>query len=108
MPMMHVVKPINYLISWHVSVVFVTDIDAGLFNRRLLRVLMLTHLCFCSQVLGATFDGASINRRLVKLHNSSRKSFVHKVPNIYAPDKRDIYFISISSKPQETAGHQMP
>ena len=34
------------------------------------------------QVLGATFDGASVNRRLVKLHTS--KTVLHKVRNVYA------------------------
>lgn len=45
-------------------------------------------------MLGATFDGASVNRRLVKLHNLTRKAFVHKVPNVHAPDKRDLFFFS--------------
>lgn len=46
------------------------------------------------KVLGATFDGASVNRRLVKLHDTSRNSFTYKVRNIHAPDTRDLYFIS--------------
>ena len=42
------------------------------------------------QVLGATFDGASVNRRLVKLHTS--KTVLHKVQNVYATDGRDLLF----------------
>ncbi len=38
-------------------------------------------------------DGASVNRRLVKLHDT--KSTLHKVRNIHAPEeKRDLYFFS--------------
>ena len=44
------------------------------------------------KVLAATADGASINRRLFKLHGAS--STVHKVPNPYAPEGRDLFFIS--------------
>lgn len=41
----------------------------------------------------ATFDGASVNRRLVKLHDSSVK-LLYKTPNYFAEDERDLYFIS--------------
>ena len=44
------------------------------------------------QVLGATFDGASVNRRLVKLHTS--KTVLHKVRNVYPTDGRDLLFFS--------------
>lgn len=37
-------------------------------------------------------DGASVNRRLVRLHDA--KLTPHKVKNIHAPDKRDLYFFS--------------
>ena len=48
-----------------------------------------------SQVLAATFDGASNNRRMVKLQNSSKGTVTHKVPNIHSNDgKRDIFFFS--------------
>ena len=41
------------------------------------------------------FDGASVNRRLVKLQDTSMKEGVlHKVPNIHAPAERDLYFFS--------------
>ena len=41
--------------------------------------------------MGATFDGASINRQLVKLHQTDKK-LVHKVTNPYATDNRDFFF----------------
>ena len=44
------------------------------------------------QVLGATSDGASVNRRLVKVHDLKAK-LTFKVPNVYAND-RDIFFFS--------------
>ena len=44
-------------------------------------------------VLAATFDGASVDRRLVKIHDSDA-SLVHKVANIYAPDERYLFFFS--------------
>ena len=44
-------------------------------------------------MLAATFDGASVNRRLVKVHDPGTK-FVYKVPNVYAEDKRDLFFLS--------------
>ncbi len=40
----------------------------------------------------ATFDGASVNRRLAKLHDP--QSEVYKVRNIHAPDDRDLFFFS--------------
>ena len=44
------------------------------------------------QVLAATFDGASNNRRMVQLHKSSEGTLTHKVPNIHANDgKRDLF-----------------
>lgn len=46
---------------------------------------------FHQQVLAATFDGASVNRHLVKIHGSDA-TFVHKVTNVYAPDERDLFF----------------
>ena len=51
------------------------------------------------RVLGLTCDGASPNRRLWKLHSSSSSSsssdeLIYKVPNVFADDKRDLYFIS--------------
>lgn len=50
-------------------------------------------MCFNenSQVLGATADGASVNRRLVTLHKSDD---FYKVHNTHAADERDLYFFS--------------
>ena len=48
---------------------------------------------FPLQVMGATFDGASVNRRLVKIHNPDAQ-LVHKVRNIYAGDGRELFFFS--------------
>ena len=56
--------------------------------------------------MGATFDEASINPRLVKIHQTNKK-LVHKVKNPYATDNRDFFFfliLLISSKQPETAG----
>ena len=44
-------------------------------------------------VLALTCDGASTNRRLWKLHGKGKDNFVHKIPNIYFPD-RYIYLFS--------------
>ena len=60
----------------------------------MLIVQLLIHMYMyytCVQVLGATFDGASVNRQLVKLHGSS-KEVIHKVPNPYATDERELFF----------------
>lgn len=40
-----------------------------------------------------TFDGASPNRRLLAIHDTSRKD-LYKVDNIHAEDERHIYFFS--------------
>ena len=37
--------------------------------------------------MGVTFDGLSVNRRLLRIHDLSNKS-IHKVKNIYASDER--------------------
>ena len=44
-------------------------------------------------VLGLTCDGASPNRRLWKLHSDSSDELIYKVPNLFADDGRDFYFI---------------
>ena len=41
------------------------------------------------KVLGATFDGASIIYRLIRLHKSDE---IHKVSNIHVPEERDLFF----------------
>lgn len=43
------------------------------------------------QVLGATFDGASINRRLVTVHRSNNSN---KIVNFHSSDNRDFFFFS--------------
>ena len=54
-------------------------------------VSRLERLGFCA--LGLTCDGASPNRHLWKLH-TDKHELVYKVPNCFAEDKRDFYFIS--------------
>ena len=48
------------------------------------------------KVLAATADGASTNRRLMKIHHNRGDDMTHKVINPYAPEseKRFLYFIS--------------
>ena len=40
-----------------------------------------------------TFDGASVNRRLVAIHDMSQKD-LYKVVNIHSADRRFLYFFS--------------
>ena len=44
-------------------------------------------------VLATTFDGASVNRRFVAIHDTSDKP-VYKLNNIYADDETFIYCFS--------------
>ena len=44
------------------------------------------------QVLATTFDGASVNRRFVALHNTSDK-LVYKLVNLYADEQRYVFTI---------------
>ena len=44
-------------------------------------------------MLAATFDGSSVNRRLVALHDTSAK-LIYKVIDIHAPEERNIFFFS--------------
>ena len=49
------------------------------------------------KVIAATFDGASPNRRFIKLHGITQPSnptVLHKVPNPYANDGRMLFFFS--------------
>ena len=48
--------------------------------------------CSC-QVLCATFDEASVNRRLAKLQDTHAK-LLYKVLNINAEDGRELFFLS--------------
>ncbi len=43
--------------------------------------------------MGATLDGASVNRRLIKLHDPT-VALVHKVPNPFSSDEREFYFFA--------------
>ncbi len=45
------------------------------------------------QVLGATLDGNSVNRRLIKIHQPS-EAIPYKVRNPFAEDERDFFFFS--------------
>ena len=46
-------------------------------------------------VLGVTADGASINRKLFKLHGmKDDDAIVYKTPNMYSKEKRELYFFS--------------
>ena len=54
--------------------------------------LYLTKIIF-NQVLATTTDGASVNRKMVKLHDSGTK-VLYKALNIYAKEERYIYFFS--------------
>ena len=56
--------------------------------------LCVTELRILLQVLGVTFDGASVNRRLFKLHHLTSDELVYKVPNPYASDGRDLLIFS--------------
>ena len=46
------------------------------------------------KVLGVTCDGYSVNRRFLKIHEAKNANICHKMTNPFAPEKRDIYFIS--------------
>ena len=47
------------------------------------------------KVLGVTCDGCSVNRRFLRLHNQCGSGDVtHKMPNPFATDEREMYFIS--------------
>ena len=50
--------------------------------------------CNGVHVLGITADGASINRKLFKLHGVKDDSLVYKTCNVYSEEKREIYFFS--------------
>ena len=51
---------------------------------------------FASKVMGVTMDGASANRKLMKLHRgaSDATDIVYKVYNPFSEEKRHLYFIS--------------
>ena len=55
-------------------------------------VSLIINTCIFQKVYGVTFDGASINRSIVKLHNSSRAEIAYKTVNPFSHDKRFVYF----------------
>ena len=55
--------------------------------------IVIPYIHIIGQVLAATMDGASINRRLMKLHTRKTK-FSNKILNPYADDQRYLYFFS--------------
>ena len=46
------------------------------------------------RVMATTFDGASVNRRLLRIHGLGSKEIIHKVINPYAAEQRYLYFFS--------------
>ena len=48
------------------------------------------------KVLALTCNGLTANRRLFRQHNpdAGANEVVHKVPNPYAEDERDLYFLA--------------
>ena len=50
-------------------------------------------LHFVTQVLGATLDGSSVSRRLIKVH-SPQDDVVYKTANPFAQDRRNFYFFA--------------
>ena len=46
------------------------------------------------KVLGVTCDGYSVNRRFLKIHASKKDTITHKMTNPFAPEQRDIFYIS--------------
>lgn len=46
------------------------------------------------KVMATTFDGASVNRRLVKIHGLGSHDLVYKVRNPHASEERYLYFFS--------------
>ena len=61
-------------------------------------------------MLGVTFDGATVNRKLVKIHDLNTQSVVYNTPNPYAAEgPRNIFFFSdILLKQQGTARIRSP
>ena len=49
---------------------------------------------YIKKVLGATLDGNSVNRRLIKMHKPRSNEVIYKVTNRFAPDKWPLYFFS--------------
>ena len=50
--------------------------------------------CNGVHVLGITADGASINRKLFRLHGLQDNSIIYKTTNMYSKEQKEIFFIS--------------
>lgn len=46
------------------------------------------------KVLGVTCDGSAVNRRFFKLHARDGDAITYKTTNPFAPDKRELFFVS--------------
>ncbi len=46
------------------------------------------------KVIGVTCDGSSVNRKFLKMHGKNDGSITHKVRNPFAPEERDLFFVS--------------
>ena len=46
------------------------------------------------KVVAVTADGAALNRKFFRMHNTNNGTSVYKTPNPYADEERDIYFFS--------------
>ncbi len=64
-------------------------------------IIVCVCVLYTIQVLGATFDGASVNRRLVKIHDTSA-DLVYKVSNPFAAG-RDVFLFSDQPHLMKTA-----
>ena len=64
--------------------------------RCLFIIIVFANSLHTFKVMGATFDGASINRRLVRLHSkhNKEKGIMHKVLNPFSIDARSFFFFS--------------
>lgn len=43
-------------------------------------------------VLGVTGDGASVNRKLFRMHSKNKDKTIHKTTNIFSDEARDLFF----------------
>ena len=45
-------------------------------------------------MLGVTGDGASVNRKLFRMHTQEKGEIVHKTVNVYSDEARVLFFFS--------------
>ena len=43
-------------------------------------------------MLGVTGDGASVNRKLFRMHTEEKGKIVHKTINVYSDEAHDMFF----------------